>query len=78
MEFRLNDGNLVASFKQSAPDVVINESQFKSYTLYEVVGKDSDGNQQKSAHYCTKALCLDLVGEYEKSTKSSITSQLRG
>lgn len=78
MEFRLNDEDLAASFEQNSPDVVIHESTFKSYTLYEITGKDSEGNQQISAHYCTKALCLDLVGQYEESLKASITSQLKG
>lgn len=78
MEFRLNDGDLVASFKRNSPDVVINESTFKSYSLYEITGKDAEGNQQTSAHYCTKELCLDLVGQYEELLKASITSQLKG
>ena len=76
-EFRLNDGDLVANFNQNSPDIVINESKFKSYTLYDITGKDSNGDQQKSVHYCTKSLCLDLVGEYEKSIEASITSQLQ-
>jgi hypothetical protein len=77
LEFRLNDGGLVNSFKKNSPDAVINESKFKSYTLYDISGKGSNGEQLKSVHYCTKDLCLDLVGEYEKSTKASITSQLQ-
>jgi len=52
--------------------------QLVSYTLYEITGKDSNGDQQQSVHYCTKELCLDLVGEYEKSVEESITSQLQG
>lgn len=78
MEFRLNDGDLVANFTQHSPDAVISESQFKSYTLYEITARDSKGKQLQSAHYCTKELCLDLVGDYEKSVKASITSQLQG
>ena len=77
MEFRLNDKGLAASFNSNSPNTVVNESQFKAYTLYEITAKDANGQQQESAHYCTKELCLDLVGEYEKSVKDSITAQLQ-
>jgi len=77
MEFRLNESDLAANFKRHSPDAIINKSTFKSYTVYDIVGKDSNGDQQKSIHYCTKELCLDLVGEYEQSVKESITSQLQ-
>jgi len=78
--FRLNDIDLVADFKKSSTDVVVNKSQFKSYTLYELTAKNSDNKPIKFVSYCTKELCLDLVSddEYEKSIQDSITSQLRG
>ena len=78
MDFRLNDLDLVADFKRSSTDVIVNESQFKSYTLYEISAMDSKGNPQKFVSYCTKEVCLDLVGDYEQSIKAAITSQLRG
>jgi hypothetical protein len=78
LEFRLNDMDLVADFKRNSPNAVVNESKFKSYSLFEITAKDSNGKQQKSVHYCTKELCLDLVGDYEQSIQSSITSQLQG
>jgi hypothetical protein len=77
MEFRLNDKGLAAGFNRNSPNTVVNESQFKSYTLYEITAKDSNGKLQESAHYCTKELCLDLVGEFKKSVKDSITAQLQ-
>ena len=78
--FRLNNVDLVADFKKSSTDVVVNERQFKSYTLYELTAKNSDNKPIKFVSYCTKELCLDLVSddEYEKSIQDSITSQLRG
>lgn len=78
--FRLNDIDLVGDFKKKSTDVVVNKSQFKSYTLYELTAKNSDNNPIKFVSYCTKELCLDLVSdnEYEKSIQDSITSQLRG
>ncbi|TPH13415.1 hypothetical protein [Litorilituus lipolyticus] len=78
--FRLNNVDLVADFKQNSTDVVVNESQFKSYTLYELTAKNSDNKPIKFVSYCTKDLCLDLVSddEFEKSIQDSITSQLRG
>ena len=78
--FRLNDIDLVADFKKSSTDVVVNKSQFKSYTLYELTAKNSDNKPIKFVSYCTKELCLDLVSdnEYENSIQDSITSQLRG
>ena len=78
--FRLNNIDLVADFKESSTDVVVNESQFKSYTLYELTAKNSDKKPIKFVSYCTKELCLDLVSdnEYDKSIQDSITSQLRG
>lgn len=78
LEFRLNDGNLVENFKKNSPNIVINESQFTVYSLYDINGEDTKGNKQISAHYCTQELCLDLVGDYEQSLKASITSQLKG
>jgi len=70
---RLNNMDFAAE-----PTVIdVNESKFKSYTLYELTDKDPNGNQRKSVHYCTKEVCLDLVGEYEISVKDSITSQLQ-
>ena len=78
--FRLNDIDLVADFKKSSTDVVVNKSQIKSYTLYEITAKNTDNKPIKFVSYCTKELCLDLVSdnEYEKSIQDSITSQLRG
>ncbi|OUL56655.1 hypothetical protein [Pseudoalteromonas ulvae] len=78
--FRLNNIDLVADFKKDSTDVVVNISQFKSYTLYEITAKNSDNKPIKAVSYCTKELCLDLVSddEYEKSIQDSITSQLRG
>lgn len=78
--FRLNDVDLVAEFKKDSTDVVVNKSQFKSYTLYELSAKNADNKPVKFVSYCTKELCLDLVSddEYEKSIQDSITSQLRG
>ncbi|WP_444996731.1 hypothetical protein [Aliikangiella sp. IMCC44359] len=78
--FRLNNVDLVADFKKNSTEVVINESQFNSYTLYELTAKNSDNKPIKFVSYCTKKLCLDLVSddEYEKSIQDSITSQLRG
>jgi hypothetical protein len=78
LDFRLNDGDLVADFERSSTDVVVNEIKFKSYILYELTAKDSNGNPEKFVSYCTKEVCLDLVGDYENSIKDSITSQLRG
>jgi len=78
LDFRLNDEDLVTSFKRNSTDVVVNESVFNSYTLYEISAKDSNDKQIKFVSYCTKELCLDLVGEYEKSVKDSITLQLQG
>lgn len=78
--FRLNDIDLVADFKKTSINVVVNKSQFKSYTLYELTATNSDNKPIKFVSYCTKELCLDLVSdnEYEKSIQDSITSQLRG
>ncbi|WDE10400.1 hypothetical protein [Thalassomonas haliotis] len=78
--FRLNNVDLAADFKKNSTEVVINESQFNSYTLYELTAKNSDNKPIKFVSYCTKELCLDLVSddEYEKSIQDSITSQLRG
>ena len=78
--FRLNDIDLLADFKKSSTDVVVNKSQFKSYTLYELTAKNSKNKPIRFVSYCTKELCLDLVSdnEYEKSIQDSITSQLRG
>ncbi|GAA6173507.1 hypothetical protein NBRC116592_31770 [Colwellia sp. KU-HH00111] len=78
--FRLNNVDLVADFKDISTDLVVNKSQFKSYTLYELTAKNSDEKPIKFVSYCTKEVCLDLVSddEYEKSIQDSITSQLRG
>ncbi|MDG1751918.1 MAG: hypothetical protein P8I03_09700 [Thalassotalea sp.] len=78
--FRLNNIDLVADFNKSSTDVVVNESQFNSYTLYELTAINSDDRPIKFVSYCTKELCLDLVSddEFEKSVQDSITSQLRG
>lgn len=78
--FRLNNIDLVADFKKGSTEVVVNKSQFKSYTLYELTAKNSENKPIKFVSYCTKELCLDLVSdnEYEKSIQDSITSQLRG
>ena len=77
--FRLNNVDLVADFRKSSTDVVVNESQFKPYTLYELTARNSDNMPIKFVSYCTKELCLDLVSdnEYEKSIQDSITLQLR-
>lgn len=77
--FRSNDVDLVTEFKKDSTDVVVNKSQFKSYTLYEISAKNTDNKSIKFVSYCTKALCLDLVSddEYEQSIQDSITSQLR-
>lgn len=77
LDFRLNNIDLVANFKRRSTDVVVNKSKFKSYIFYELMAKGSNGKQSKFVSYCTKELCLDLVGEYEKSIKASITSQLQ-
>ena len=78
--FRLNNMDLVADFKRESTDVVVKESKFKSYTLYELTAKNSDNNKIKLVSYCTKDLWLDLVSdnEYEKSIQDAITLQLRG
>jgi len=78
--FRLNNIDLVADFKRESTDVVVKESQFNSYTLYELTAKNSDNNTIKFVSYCTKELCLDLVSdnEFEKSIQDSITAQLGG
>lgn len=78
--FRLNNIDLIADFKQNSTDVVVNESKFKSYTLYELTAKNADNKLIKFVSYCTKELCLDLVSdnEYDKSIQDAITSQLRG
>ena len=78
LDFRLNNTDIVADIKRGLTDFTVNESQFNSYTLYEVSGKGTKGTLVKSAHYCTKDVCLDLVGDYETSIKASITSQLKG
>lgn len=77
--FRLNNVDLVDDFQKNSTDVVVNKSQFKSYTLYELTAKNTDNKPIKFVSYCTKELCLDLVSdnEYEKSIQDSITSQLR-
>lgn len=77
--FRLNNGDLVEDFKKSSTEVMVNKSQFKSYTLYEIKAKNSDKKPIKFVSYCTKELCLDLVSdnEYEQSIQDSITSQLQ-
>lgn len=78
--FRLNDIDLIADFKKTSTGVVVNKSQFKVYTLYELTAKNSDDKPIKFVSYCTNTLCLDLVSdnEYEKSIQDSITSQLGG
>lgn len=78
--FRLNNIDLVADFKKGSTEVVVNKSQFKSYTLYELTAKNADNKPIEFVSYCTKELCLDLVSdnEFDKSVKASITSQLRG
>jgi hypothetical protein len=78
--FRLNNVDLVADFQKDSTDVVVNKTQFNSYTLYELTAKNSENKPIKFVSYCTKELCLDLVSdnEYEKSIQDSITSQLRG
>lgn len=78
--FRLNNIDLVADFQKNQKDVVVNKSQFNSYTLYELTAKNSDNKPIKFVSYCTKSLCLDLVSdnEFDNSVQDSITSQLRG
>lgn len=78
MDFRLNDIDLVADFEKNSAEVDVNEIKFKSYTLYEITAKSEGGEKFKFVSYCTKDVCLDLVGDYEQSVKASITSQLRG
>ncbi|WP_448546443.1 hypothetical protein [Thalassotalea fusca] len=77
--FRLNNVDLATEFKKDSTDVVVNESQFKSYTLYELTAKNTENKPIKFVSYCTKELCLDLVSddEYEKSIQDAITAQLR-
>mgnify|MGYP000648644065 CR=1 FL=1 len=78
--FRLNNIDLVADFKKNQTDVVVNKSQFNSYTLYELTAKNSDNKPIRFVSYCTESLCLDLVSdnEYDKSIQDAITSQLGG
>ncbi|GAW98005.1 MULTISPECIES: hypothetical protein [Colwellia] len=78
MDFRLNDIDLVADFEKNSAEVDVNEIKFKAYTLYEILAKSEDGEEFKFVSYCTKDVCLDLVGDYEQSVKASITSQLGG
>jgi len=78
MDFRLNDVDIVADFEKNSAEVDVNEIKFKSYTLYEIAAKSKSGEEFKFVSYCTKDVCLDLVGDYEQSVKASITSQLRG
>jgi len=78
MDFRLNDVDIVADFEKNSAEVAVNETMFKTYTLYEILAKSEGGEEFKFVSYCTKDVCLDLVGDYEQSVKSSITSQLRG
>lgn len=74
MNFRLNNIDIAAN-----PIVTeIKESKFKSYTVYDVTDKDpNNGNPRHHVSFCTKEVCLDLVGDYEQSIKESITAQLR-
>ena len=78
LDFRLNDVDMVAEFGTKSKNAVINTSEFRSYTLYEVTETDSEGNSFTIVSYCTKEVCMDLVGDYDKSIKESITSQLKG
>ena len=77
LDFRLNDIDIVADFEKNSAEVDVNETTFKAYTLYEILAKSEDGEEFKFVSYCTKDVCLDLVGDYEQSVKASITSQLR-
>lgn len=77
MDFRLNDIDIVADFKDGGAKVDVKKSKFKSYTLYEITTKDQ-GKVFKFVSYCTTDVCLDLVGDYKPSIKTWITSQLRG
>jgi hypothetical protein len=78
MDFRLNDIDIVADFDDGLAKVDVNKTKFKSYTLYELFIESEKGEKLKFVSYCTKDVCLDLVGNYEKEVKDSITSQLRG
>ncbi|NMR27312.1 hypothetical protein HH219_17520 [Pseudoalteromonas sp. NEC-BIFX-2020_015] len=78
MDFRLNDVDIVSDFEKGSTEVEVNKIKFNSYTLYEIAAKSKDGKALKFVSYCTKDICLDLVGDYEQSVKASITSQLRG
>jgi hypothetical protein len=71
--FRLNN----LDFTKSPIIIDVTETKLKSYTFYELIDKAPNGNLRKTAHYCTKYVCLDLVGEFDKSVKDSITSQLQ-
>lgn len=77
MDFRLNDVDIVADFEKNSAKIDVTTIKFKSYTLYEIVAKSEDGEEFKFVSYCTREVCLDLVGGYEQSVKASITSQLR-
>lgn len=78
--FRLNNIDLVADFKKSSTEVVVNKTHFKPYTLVELTAKNADNKPIKFVSYCTKALCLDLVSdnEFEASVQAAITAQLQG
>ena len=78
MDFRLNDMDIVADFSDGAAKMDVNKTKFNSYTLYELFIESKKGEKFTFVSYCTKDVCLDLVGNYEKEVKDSITSQLRG
>lgn len=78
LDFRLHDVDIVADFDDGSSKVDVNKTKFKSYTLYELFIESKKGEKFKFVSYCTTDVCLDLVGNYEKEVKDSITSQLGG
>jgi len=78
LDFRLNDIDIVADFNDGSSKVDVNKSKFNLYTLYELSIESKVGEKFKFVSYCTVDICLDLVGNYEKEVKDSITSQLKG
>jgi hypothetical protein len=78
--FRPNNIDIVADFKKSASDVVVNKNQFGVYTLFELSAINAEKTPIKFVTYCNVTTCLDLVSdnEYDKSVQEAITAQLRG
>lgn len=78
MDFRLNNTDIEADFAKNDNKVKISKTHFNGYTLYDIEDSSMGDKPFYFSSFCTKNICLDLVGDYEPYVKASITAQLRG